>query len=209
MATTIGNQPDWSAIRAAYEAGSIAERALARDHGISHTAIQKRAKAEQWKRPGGFTKPSGGAVSRSSAAGSGRQMDQPGRVRLQGADPGAVSTTPALSGADGHKAIVSRGRDLVDRLMDELSATTAHVGEIEEMIEVDTAGDKDGRRRYAMMQAVTLSTRAGILKNLALAAKTLADAAPGKREERADAAKQAAKGAFAVPAGPRLAVSNG
>jgi hypothetical protein len=42
--------PDWQAIRAQYEAGGEAGtcRALARRHGLSHTAIAKRARAEGW-----------------------------------------------------------------------------------------------------------------------------------------------------------------
>ena len=38
---------DWEAIRAEYEVGAT-QSALARDHGISRTAIQKRIKAEGW-----------------------------------------------------------------------------------------------------------------------------------------------------------------
>ena len=94
--------------------------------------------------------------------------------------------------------------------MDELSSTTTHIGEIEELIDEETAHDKDGRRRYAMKQAVSLSTRAGILKNLTLAAKTLAEAEPqGKKAQRqAAAVESSSSGIFAVPEAPKLVVSN-
>jgi hypothetical protein len=70
------------------------------------------------------------------------------------------------------------------RLLSELDASTTHIGELHQLIEDFTADDRDGRRRHAVQQAVNLSTRATIMKNLASAAKTLAEAAPGKREEQ-------------------------
>lgn len=42
--------PDWEAIESAYRAGVLSTREIAGVHGISHTAINKRAKAESWDR---------------------------------------------------------------------------------------------------------------------------------------------------------------
>lgn len=45
-------KPDWEAIRREYETdGTTSARKLADKHGVSHTAINQRAKAEGWKKP--------------------------------------------------------------------------------------------------------------------------------------------------------------
>jgi hypothetical protein len=41
---------DWQAIQLEYRAGIKTDRQIGRDYGVSHTAIAKRARAEQWDR---------------------------------------------------------------------------------------------------------------------------------------------------------------
>ncbi len=43
--------PDWEAIKRAYCSTLDSVRQIARAHGISHTAVAKRAAAEEWQRP--------------------------------------------------------------------------------------------------------------------------------------------------------------
>ncbi|WP_223535669.1 hypothetical protein [Pseudomonas sp. GL-B-16] len=43
-------QPDWEAIERAYRAGVLSVREIAASCGVSHTVIQKRAKANGWER---------------------------------------------------------------------------------------------------------------------------------------------------------------
>jgi|SRR5690348_3867968 hypothetical protein len=181
--------PDWAAIRMAYEASAMSIRALARERGLSDVAISKRAKAEGWTRK---PKPPGEPIPSPAAA----------ELKVSPKLAAVVDVDP--------KMLIKHGRDLTRRLMDELDATTSHVGEIEEAIAAYTADDKDGQRRFAMLKAVGLPTRANVLKTLALAAKTLAEAAPGKKEEAKEAAATAAKsGRFAMqPTPPKLVVDN-
>lgn len=40
---------DWERIEAEYRAGQLSVREIARQHGVTHTAINKRAKAEGWE----------------------------------------------------------------------------------------------------------------------------------------------------------------
>lgn len=42
--------PDWEAIEALYRAGSLSIREIAKRHGVSDTAIRKKAKADGWER---------------------------------------------------------------------------------------------------------------------------------------------------------------
>ncbi|MBI6547255.1 hypothetical protein [Xenorhabdus lircayensis] len=43
-------KPDWEAIESAYRAGSLSIREIAAKHGVSDTAIRKRASANGWQR---------------------------------------------------------------------------------------------------------------------------------------------------------------
>ncbi len=42
--------PDWEAIESAYRAGLMSIREIASQHGITHGAINKRAKRDGWER---------------------------------------------------------------------------------------------------------------------------------------------------------------
>lgn len=178
---------DWAAIRAAYESAEASDRALAREFGVSHTAIQKRAKQDGWVKAAQPNRPSVGVY---------RPIPE-------------IAAPPSLAAA-GSRDLIEGGRDLAVRLLDELDATTTHLGEIEALIEDYTADDKDGARRHAMLKAVNLSSRAVVLKNLALVAKTLSEVgAGGKKAEAASRAADAGKsGKFAAPAAPKLVVNN-
>lgn len=44
-------KPDWGAIRREYETDGVSARKLAEKYGLSHTAINQRAKAENWQKP--------------------------------------------------------------------------------------------------------------------------------------------------------------
>ncbi|APZ53126.1 hypothetical protein Ga0080574_TMP2792 [Salipiger abyssi] len=104
---------------------------------------------------------------------------------------------------------MSRGNNLIFRLLDELDAATTHQSELAELIE---AHEDDPRRRAAMMKAVELPGRANVVKALATAFKTWneAKAPEGKKAQRqAKADEIASGGKFAPRGGPRLAVDNG
>lgn len=162
--------PDWTAIEAEYTKTSKPIRELARWFSISDTAIRKKAKAEGWAR----TAPTSSQC-----------------------EPTATATvSPVVSAAASDVgAIIGRGRNLVVRLMDELETATTHLGELETLIEQETAGEKDPRRRNAMLKAVDLPVRAAALKNLANALKTLNESRPlGKKEEAQEASETAGQG---------------
>lgn len=45
------SKADWEAIRREYETDGVSARKLAEKYGVSHTAINQRAKAEGWRKP--------------------------------------------------------------------------------------------------------------------------------------------------------------
>jgi 2-oxoglutarate dehydrogenase complex dehydrogenase (E1) component-like enzyme len=50
VATKKAQPTDWESIEGAYRAGVLSTREIAGQYGVSHTAINKRAKAEGWDR---------------------------------------------------------------------------------------------------------------------------------------------------------------
>lgn len=180
---------DWAGIERDYTKTDLSIREMARWYNITDTAIRLRAKQEGWLRPDGARKVAAPAPQPAPVV----YVREPTALTAENTDP---------------QAILGRGRNLVLRLLDELDATTANIGEIEAAIEAETGGDKNDRRRDAMLKAVSLKARADTVKALALAAKTLAEtatAAPdGKKAQRqAGAEKASSQGRFAVPEPPR------
>ena len=189
---------DWAGVERDYCKTGLSIREIARWYGISDKAIRLRAKDKNWP-PRGEGAPQ--ATPQSPSALSDIVEPIVERIRPR---PNDDEITP--------EAIVERGRKLAVEMLDELEAGTARIGEIEQAIEDATPGKGDARRRDAMLKAVSLSSRAGTLKNLALAAKTFAEAAvpDGKKKQRQAAADQTASGGgkFAQRSGPRLVASN-
>lgn len=150
---------DWSRIEIEYLAGEDSVREIADRHSISHTAIQKRAKALKWE----------------------RKVATPKRRQPERSPP-----PPPLADPDkplDAAAVADGGRGLVSRMLDELDVITTRRGELEDMIIDATDGDEEDARRDAMMRAVSLPVRANTMKTLALALKTLneASAPQGKK----------------------------
>lgn len=188
---------DWAGIERDFCKSTSSIREIARWFGCSEKAIRLKAKEKGWARLDG--------VAPRPAPQAPPTLDEvvaPLVARLKPADAEPVKP----------EAILDRGRDLVVRMMDELEVTTSYIGEMEEQILVSTPGKNDGSRREAMMKAVSLSTRAGTLKNLALAAKTLSEAAvpDGKKKQRQAGADETTSsgGKFAQRTGPRLVANN-
>jgi len=110
-----------------------------------------------------------------------------------------VPGTPTVRAPDpDDPPIVAEGRALILRMLDELDTVTSRQGQLAEEIAAETAGDRDPRRRAAMLRAIGLSSRSTILKNLATATKTFAEVhrpgVLGKKERAVEAAKSAGLG---------------
>lgn len=176
---------DWTGIEKDYRAGTRSIREIAGWFSISEGAIRKRAKAGGW--------------TRQKSVPSTQEVDA---AHQAGAEP-AKTDTPKI------EEVIGRGRNLIDRLLDELDAETLHKGEMEVIIQMS---ETDPARVQALKQAVSLSTRAKTLQTLALALKTMGEtAAPeGKKAQRKSAAEAATApgGKFAPRPGPKLVVDN-
>ena len=177
--------PDWPAVRADYLRSEESLRDIAEWHGISDTAIRKRAKAENWP-------------PRAKQVRKVVKCEPPVRTTPMP----RPSTPEAAEKAADPGEIANAGRGLLRRLLDELDTVTANVGELEDMIVGETVGDANPKRRDAMFKAVSLGGRASTLKELATAFKTLNEAsAPQGKKAAAQGKADAIAGRFR-PIGP-------
>lgn len=168
---------DLDAIERDWKAGELSNVAVATRHGVTEGYVRKVAKKFNWQRGAALTPPPPPAPPRE----------------LMRRD------APATAGMDDP----TLANNLLRRMLDELDTVTSHIGELEELIELETHSDRDDRRRAAMMKAVSLPVRANTLKLLLMAQ---ADAAPegkkGKKELLQEAAVVAGKGKFKSSAPP-------
>lgn len=154
---------DWEAIEREYRAGQLSVVEIGRQHGVSHTAINKRAKKEGWKRD---------LSSRVRAEVSARLVSP----EVSEANAEEAIETAASRGVEvvrQHRASLSHANRIVSKLLDELERGTDNAEEIEDEIEIETSGDRNGKRRAMMLKAVSLPSRASTATALTQALKNL------------------------------------
>jgi hypothetical protein len=158
------NSVNWLKIRDDFERSGKSVRLLAKEYGISDTAIHKRQKADGWQR--------------LRAINETRQFQPVVTPR-----PVEISTRPRI------EDLADKGQELAARMLDELDAITTREGELVEMIGQAAGGDDDAQKRDAMMRAVSLPSRTRTLKDLTGAIKTLGEfAVPNGKKAAARAA---------------------
>ncbi|MBX3579899.1 MAG: hypothetical protein KF723_22075 [Rhizobiaceae bacterium] len=186
--------PHEESIKAAWLAGILSIRQIARDHEVSPTWVKKLAVKHDWgPRPERGVQSGvhpGATASAALIALRSSPSDGDG-ARRSASDESRPSETIQKAARTDPRTLAQDTIDILNRLKDELNASTAYLGEIEQMIREYTAGDKDRRHYNAMMKAVSMPTRILAAKNLALALKTLQEAQPGKKEQRRQAADTA------------------
>jgi hypothetical protein len=180
---------DWAGIERDYTSTTRSIREIAGWFSISEGAIRKRAKAKGWTRP------------------------EPKASTQQNAGAYQGEILPPTKGGEVPKVeeVIGRGRNLADRLLDELDALTLHRGEMDVIIQEN---EQDPARQQALRQAVSLPTRAKTLQTVMLAVKTMGetavDTAKGKKQQRQAAADAATApgNRFAPRPAPRLVADN-
>lgn len=179
---------DLHALETAFKAGKLSNVKLAHAHNVSEGYIRKLAKLHGWKKGEAVTPPA---------------------AKLPPVPPEVMRHEPTTPPTVTNKALTE---DLVRRMLDELDATTSHIGDLERLIEAETGADKDGRRRAGMLKAISLPVRSNALRMLLAAQQELSKAdggKKGKREQQADKAREAATGGkFKASAPPLRVVGN-
>lgn len=175
---------DWSAIRAAFEAGDDSSRSIAKAFGVTEGAIRKRAKTENWKRTAGTRSDTHSPAYRRVR--TDRDCSKDAReststpaddARLRSAELAVDSSPEDLS------ALRGLGFQVIADLTRELAVLSKNVGLIEAIIEEETRGDKSPRRRDMLLKAISNPARMAAVKNMAAAFDILYGAGPGKKAQ--------------------------
>ena len=168
-------QPDWEAIERAYRAGLLSVREIAASCGVSHTAIQKRAKANGWERDLKAkikAKADSLVAKREVATQVASKSVETEREIIE------VNAEVIANIRMAHRGDISRGRRLTNKLLDELEALTDEQGTIKELIAQLKDGDYDDGDAMSDVLALAnkmgaLPTRTKTMKELAETLKTL------------------------------------
>lgn len=159
----MSKQTDWEAIEREFRAGQLSVAEIGRQHGVSHTAINKRAKKEGWER---------------DLSGKVRQVVS---ARLVSAQVSASNAREAIETAAArgvelvrqHQSSLGRANRIAETLMAELQRGCDRLDEIEDAIAEETGDDANSNRRNAMLKAVSLPSRAATLRELSQTLKNL------------------------------------
>lgn len=158
---------DWEAIEREFRAGQLSVVEIGRQHSLSHTAINKRAKKHGWKRD---------LADRVRKEISARLVSDEVSEEVSAANARAAIETAASRGVEvvrQHRGDIKGQRDLVRMLVGELQeqSNPETNAALSETIDTET----DSKRRASMQRAISLSARAGVMRDLAQAGKVLID----------------------------------
>ncbi|MCB5323531.1 hypothetical protein LH412_16120 [Yersinia intermedia] len=165
-------KPAWEAIESAYRAGLMSIREIASQHGITHGAINKRAKRDGWERD-----LKAKIKAKADALVSKREVST------------QVSTEKALSerilieaNAEvianvrmEHRGDIRRAREITNALFDELGAECADIEALRKLGELMLQPDENGRDRLneVYQSIIALPERVKAVKALSDAMKNL------------------------------------
>lgn len=168
-------QPDWEAIERAYRAGLLSVREIAASCGVSHTAIQKRAKANGWERDLKAkikAKADSLVAKREVATQVASKSVETEREIIE------VNAEVIANIRMAHRGDISRCRSLTNKLLDELESLTDEQGTIKSLIKQFKEGEYEDGEAMADMLALAnkigaLPSRTKTMKELAETLKTL------------------------------------
>lgn len=116
-----GKQTDWEAIERAYRAGLLSVREIAAAHGITHGAINKRAKRDGWIRD---LKAKIKAKADSLVSKSLVSTEVSTDTRLSERQEVDANARVIADIRMAHRGDITRAREMTNRLLDELSELT-------------------------------------------------------------------------------------
>lgn len=163
-------QPDWEAIERDYRAGLLSIREIASTQGITHGAINKRAKRDGWERD-----LKAKIQAKADALVSKRMVSKEVSRERMDTEKQIIETNAEVIAnvRMAHRGDISRSRRLANKLLDELEAMTDENGTLRELI--DQMKDDEGPAALleAAEKMASLPCRSKIIKELSETLKTL------------------------------------
>ena len=165
-------QPDWERIEQLFRAGLLSVREIAAACGVSHTAINKRSKAEGWDRDLNAK-----IKAKADSLVSKREVSTKVSTETLATERGIVEANAEVI-ADirmAHRTDIGRSRRLANKLLDELENLTDNRDLFEELGELMRDPDDKGfdRRNELYGKVISLSGRTKTMKELGETLKTL------------------------------------
>ena len=175
-AVPVKAQPDWERIELDYRAGIKTLRQIADEHGITHGAINKRARRDGWERD-----LSGKINAKADALVSKALVSTPVSTESKIAERQVIEAA-ATAVADirlAHRSDIRRARNLTNSLLAELEAQTdpstlAMLHELGELLRSEDDNGQD-RRNDLYMKVISLSERSKTMKTLADSLRVVVD----------------------------------
>lgn len=163
---------DWVKVEKEFRAGIISIAHIAKQCGLSDRGLAKRAKKLGWKRDLTARVRARSAEKLTFALAEPFASARPPRAREDRTEADDEETIEQAAQTQiavirSHSGAIRGGLDLTARLMRELDVTTAKNDEILGLLE----SESDDKRREAALRAVSLSSRATVMRDLAHAAR--------------------------------------
>ncbi|MBW2957510.1 hypothetical protein [Hafnia paralvei] len=139
-------KPDWEAIESAYRAGLMSIREIASQHGITHGAINKRAKKEGWERD-----LKAKIKAKADALVSKREVSR--QVSIETATNERIlieANAEVIANVRmAHRGDIKKARDITNTLFDELGAECADVASLRKLGELMINPDENGKDKLS------------------------------------------------------------
>ncbi|MCP9731567.1 hypothetical protein NIM88_04085 [Pseudomonas sp. GBPI_506] len=163
---------DWERIEQLYRAGLLSVREIAATCGVSHTAINKRAKAGSWDRDL-KAKIQAKADSLVSKAEVSKEVSTQALATERGIVEANAQVIANIRIA--HRTDIGRSRRLANKLLDELEGLTDNRDLFERLGELLRSEDDKGqdKRNDLYMKVIDLPARTKTMKELAETLKNL------------------------------------
>lgn len=165
-------QPDWERIEQLYRAGLLSVREIAAACGVSHTAIQKKAKALGWERDlqAKIKAKADSLVAKAEVA---KEV----ATETMATERGIVDANAKVI-ADiriGHRTDIGRYRRLANKLLEELEGLTDNRDLFEQLGELLLSPDDNGMDRLNDLyrKVIDLPNRTKVMKELGETLKNL------------------------------------
>lgn len=164
--------PDWEAIESAYRAGLLSTREIAAQYGVSHTAINKRARKESWDRD-----LQAKIKARADTLVSKREVSRQVSIEKVETERQLVEASAEIIAnvRMEHRGDIRRAREITSALFDELGAECADVDALRKLGEIMVYPDDKGRDKLNEIyhSIIGMPERVKLLKALSEALKNL------------------------------------